>query len=198
MSSEVNPTIVLASTSIYRQELLKRICPDAQIESPRVDETPLDQESTIACAERLSIAKARFVAEQKTGRHIIIGSDQVAECEGRWLSKPGTPDNAVNQLEHASGKTAFFHTGLCVWDTNTNRYHSEVISTEVRFRVLEISEIERYVAAEDVLGCAGSAKSEGLGITLLDSILGLDPTALVGLPLIALSRMLRSYGVRLP
>lgn len=198
MSSEVNPVIVLASTSIYRQELLKRICPNVQVESPIADETPLDHESAIACAERLSIAKARSIANLKEERHIIIGSDQVAECDGRWLSKPGTLANAVSQLKHASGKTALFHTGLCVWDTSTNSYDSEVISTEVRFRKLESSEIERYIALEDVLGCAGSAKSEGLGITLLDSILGPDPTALVGLPLITLSRMLRVCGVQLP
>ena len=198
MSSEVNPVIVLASTSIYRQELLKRICPNVQVETPIADETPLDHESAIACAERLSIAKARSIAKLKEERHIIIGSDQVAECDGRWLSKPGTLANAVSQLKHASGKTAFFHTGLCVWDTSTNSYDSEVISTEVRFRKLESSEIERYIALEDVLGCAGSAKSEGLGIALLDSILGPDPTALVGLPLITLSRILRVCGVQLP
>ncbi|MDC1311257.1 Maf family nucleotide pyrophosphatase [Burkholderiales bacterium] len=198
MSSEANPIIILASTSIYRKDLLERICSGIQVESPNVDETPLDQESPSACAERLSISKARSIAESKKGGHIVIGSDQVAECEGRWLSKPGTISNAIDQLQYASGRTAIFYTGLCLWDTNTHLYHSEVIHTEVAFRVLELAEIKRYVAKEDVLGCAGSAKSEGLGITLLDSILGPDPTALVGLPLIALSKALRKHGVRLP
>ena len=198
MSPEAKPIIILASTSIYRKELLERICSDIQVESPDVDETPLEQENATACAERLSVAKARSIAQLKKGGHIVIGSDQVAECEGRWLSKPGTVNNAIDQLQYASGRTAVFHTGLCVWDTNTHRYQSEVIDTEVKFRELELPEIQRYVATEDVLGCAGSAKSEGLGITLLESIFGSDPTALVGLPLIALSNMLRRHGLNLP
>ncbi|MBA4740649.1 MAG: septum formation protein Maf [Burkholderiales bacterium] len=198
MSSEAKPIIILASTSTYRQELLRRICPEFEVKEPIVEETPLDQESAVACAKRLSIAKAGSVAELQTVGRIVIGSDQVADCEGRWLSKPGTTSNAIDQLQYASGRTAVFYTGLCVWNTNTHRYDSEVINTEVKFRDLELSAIERYVAKEDVLGCAGSAKSEGLGITLLDSILGDDPTALVGLPLIALSRILRRHGITLP
>ncbi|MDA1331778.1 MAG: Maf family nucleotide pyrophosphatase [Proteobacteria bacterium] len=197
MGSYSTPIIVLASTSIYRQELLKRICKNFQVVSPKVDETPLPNEDARLCAERLSIAKARAVAHL-TGRDLIIGSDQVAECDGRRLSKPGSLDKAIEQLKFASGRTAFFYTGICVLNRHTNKYQSLVVDTEVTFRQLSLSEIQRYVETEDVLGCAGSAKSEGLGITLLESILGSDPTALVGLPLIALSRMLRDEGVTLP
>jgi septum formation protein len=197
MSSRTLPIIVLASTSIYRRELLGRIYQDFQVESPNVDETPLPNEDARVCAERLSIAKARAITSL-SGKDFIIGSDQVAECDGVRLSKPGSLDKAIEQLKFASGRTAFFYTGVCVLNAHTNVHQSVVVDTEVTFRQLSLSEIERYVEAEDVLGCAGSAKSEGLGITMLESILGSDPTALVGLPLIALSRMLRDEGVILP
>jgi septum formation protein len=197
MSTDTPPIIVLASTSIFRRELLKRICQNFEVESPNVDETPLADEDARTCAERLSIAKARAVL-QLSGRDLIIGSDQVAECDGKRLSKPGSLDVAIEQLKFASGRTAFFYTGVCVLNLHTNTHESLVVDTEVTFRELSLIEIQRYVETEDVLGCAGSAKSEGLGITLLESILGSDPTALVGLPLIALSRMLRDEGVTLP
>ncbi|MDG1163147.1 MAG: Maf family nucleotide pyrophosphatase, partial [Burkholderiales bacterium] len=165
--------------------------------SPNIDETPLANEKANNCSERLAIAKARIIAKTQTNA-LVIGSDQVAECDGQRLSKPGNIDNAIAQLTFASGKLAQFYTGVCVWNTDSGRWRSEVVETKVRFRSLKQSEIKRYVETEDVLGCAGSAKSEGLGIALLESISGSDPTALVGLPLITVATMLREYGVRLP
>ena len=197
MTVEKSPIIVLASTSIYRRELLDRICKQFITLSPNIDETPLADENANNCSERLAIAKARIIAKTQTNA-LVIGSDQVAECDGRRLSKPGNIDNAIAQLTFASGKLARFYTGVCVWNTESGGFQSKVVETKVRFRSLKQWEIERYVETEDVLGCAGSAKSEGLGIALLESISGSDPTALVGLPLITVAAMLRDNGVNLP
>ena len=197
MTVEKSPVIILASTSIYRRELLGRICKQFITLSPNIDETPLTNENANNCSERLAIAKAQIIANTQTNA-LVIGSDQVADCDGQRLSKPGNIDNAIAQLTFASGKLAQFYTGVCVWNTSSGRWRSEVVETKVRFRSLKQSEIKRYVETEDVLGCAGSAKSEGLGIALLESISGSDPTALVGLPLITVATMLREYGVRLP
>ncbi len=197
MTVEKSPAIILASTSIYRRELLGRICNQFITLSPNIDETPLADENANSCSERLAIAKAQIIAKTQTNG-LVIGSDQVAECDGRRLSKPGDIDNAIAQLTFASGKLARFYTGICVWNAGSGRCRSEVIETKVKFRALKQSEIKRYVETEDVLGCAGSAKSEGLGITLLESISGSDPTALVGLPLITVATMLREHGVALP
>ena len=189
--------VVLASTSVSRRDLLGRILSHFDAVAPQVDEVPISGESPADCALRLSILKAKAGA-QKTDGDIYIGSDQVAECEGIWLSKPGNVQNALKQLALVSGKVARFHTGVCVFDRVTQTEHTASITTEVKFRVLTQDEIERYVSLEDVLACAGSAKSEGLGITLLESITGPDPTALIGLPLITLSSMLRRLGMSLP
>lgn len=190
-------TIVLASSSTYRKELLSRICKDFEVVAPEIDESRADHESAASCAERLSVLKAKAGKRLCRG-DLIIGSDQVAECDGQVLPKPGSAERAFEQLRQASGKIALFHTGLCLLDARNGEKQSKVIVTEVKFRALTDKEIQAYIAVEDVLGCAGSAKSEGLGISLLESINGPDPTALVGLPLISLSAMLRRTGLSLP
>ena len=189
--------IVLASTSTYRRELLERICKDFTVVAPNVDEAPISTETPTECAMRLSTEKARAGALLTSG-DIFIGSDQVAECDNQILHKPGTKEKAIAQLMFSSGKLAQFHTGVCVFDRTTDSHDCVAVTTEVKFRSLTLEEIKRYVDREDVLGCAGSAKSEGLGISLLDSIRGPDPTALIGLPLITLTRMLRDAGISLP
>jgi septum formation protein len=143
------------------------------------------------------VAKARAVAARHPGA-LIVGSDQVAYQGDQRFGKPGTRDKAIEQLRAMSGKTVVFHTGLCLLNTATGRVQLCGIPTEVRFRTLAEAEIHRYLDKEDALNCAGSARSEGLGIALLDYLRGDDPNALVGLPLIALCRMLRAEGVELP
>ncbi len=191
------PRLILASTSPFRRELLGRLQVPFEIVAPETDESALPGESAAATAERLSVAKARVVA----GRFpddLIIGSDQVAYLDERRFGKPGNRDNAAAQLRQMSGKTLIFHTGLCLLNAATGRVHLRGIPTEVRFRELSDADIDRYLDKEDVLNCAGSARSEGLGISLLEYLRGDDPNALVGLPLIALCDMLRAEGVPLP
>lgn len=186
--------LVLASTSPYRRELLSRLGLAFTVANPKTDETPLSGESPEMLALRLSEAKARAVA----GDHpdsLIIGSDQVATVDGRIYGKPGTHERAVAQLRELSGKTVNFFTGLCLHNTHTGQTQVRGIPTLVTFRNLGDSEIENYLRREPAYNCAGSAKSEGLGIALLSSLQGEDPNALVGLPLIALCDMLRHEGV---
>ncbi len=189
--------IVLASTSVYRRELLQRFGLPFETARPDIDESPLPDESPRATAERLAIEKARAVADQFPDT-LIIGSDQVAYMDEMRFGKPGTVERAVAQLSAMSGRSVIFHTALALLNTRTGQYQLEGVPTEVRFRTLSQEEIVRYVDKERPLDCAGSAKSEGLGITLLDALAGEDPNALVGLPLIALARMLRHEGVALP
>lgn len=189
--------LVLASTSPYRRELLGRLQLPFEVCSPETDETPLANELPAATAERLSLAKAQAVAERFSDA-LIIGSDQVAYCGTERFGKPGTRENALNQLRKLSGKTVIFHTGLCLLNSRTGRSHLRGVVTEARFRELGDAEIERYLDKEDALNCAGSARSEALGITLLEWMRSDDPTALVGLPLIALAEMLRAEGLALP
>lgn len=191
--------LVLASTSPYRRELLARLQIPFEAVSPETDETALPDESPVATAERLAEAKARAVAGRHPGA-LIIGSDQVAYVAAtlQRFGKPGTRENAIVQLRSMSGKAVVFHTGLCLLNTATGRTHLRGIPTEVRFRELSDAEIHRYIDKEDALNCAGSARSEGLGIALLEYLRGDDPNALVGLPLIALADMLRAEGVELP
>jgi septum formation protein len=189
--------LILASTSPYRRELLARLQLPFEAIAPDADETPLLDESAVATAERLSVAKARAVASRFPDA-LIIGSDQVAYLGESRFGKPGTRENAISQLRAMSGKTVIFHTGLCLLNSATGRLHLRGIPTEVRFRELSDVEIHRYLDKEDALNCAGSARSEGLGISLLESLRGDDPNALVGLPLIALCDMLRAEGVELP
>lgn len=189
--------LVLASTSAYRRELLTRFGLPFEIARPDIDESPLPDEAPRATAERLAIEKAKAVAEQFSDA-LIIGSDQVASMGSQRFGKPGTVDRAVAQLRSMSGQTVIFDTALALINTRSGRIQVEVIPTEVRFRALSDDEIVRYVERERPLDCAGSAKSEGLGITLLDALRGDDPNALIGLPLIALARMLRNEGLALP
>jgi len=189
--------LVLASTSSYRRMLLERFQLAFETASPQVDESPLSHETPPATANRLAIEKARAVAAQYPDA-LIIGSDQVAHMENEIFGKPGTSERAIAQLRRMSGQTVIFHTALAVLNTRSGRIRSESVPTRVKFRDLTDEEITRYVDKEQPLDCAGSAKSEGLGIALLDSLSGDDPTALIGLPLIALSRMLRAEGLQLP
>ncbi len=189
--------LVLASTSVYRRELLQRFGLPFDIARPDLDESPLPEETPWATAERLAVEKARAVASQFDSA-LIIGSDQVAYMDGARFGKPGTVERAIAQLKSMSGRSVIFHTALAVLNTRTSHVQVDAVPTEVRFRTLSDEEIVRYVDKERPLDCAGSAKSEGLGITLLDALRGDDPNALVGLPLIALARMLRNEGVALP
>ncbi|HTY02472.1 MAG TPA: Maf family nucleotide pyrophosphatase [Rhodocyclaceae bacterium] len=191
------PRLVLASTSPFRRQLLERLQIPFEALAPDVDESPLNGENPVETAERLSAAKARAVVAQCPGA-LIIGSDQVAYRGIFRFGKPGTRDNAVAQLKALSGQTVVFHTGICLLNAATGVTQVRGVPTEVRFRNLSDVEIERYVEKEDALNCAGSARSEGLGIALLDYMRGDDPNALVGLPLIALCEMLRAEGVLLP
>ncbi|WP_031363452.1 Maf-like protein [Caballeronia sordidicola] len=190
------PRLILASSSRYRRELLERLRIPFDVITPDIDETPMDRETPEATAVRLSIAKARAAATRVTNASgaLVIGSDQVATCDGRQIGKPGTHDSARAQLQSMRGKSVEFHSALCLFDSRTDHLQSADIVTRVQFRELSDAEIEAYLLAETPYDVAGSAKSEGLGIALVDAIHSDDPTALVGLPLIALSRMLRAAG----
>ena len=189
--------LVLASTSPFRRELLNRLEISFKTANPQTDESALPGESPEELALRLSEAKARAVVPLFPDA-LIIGSDQVAHLGDEVFGKPGTEARAIAQLQRMRGQTVVFHTALALLNTRTGHLQVEGIPTQVRFRNLSDDEIRRYVAKEQPLDCAGSAKSEGLGITLLDAMPGEDPTALIGLPLIALSRMLRAEGLELP
>ncbi|HEL3864809.1 TPA: septum formation inhibitor Maf [Stenotrophomonas maltophilia] len=188
-------TLVLASTSRYRRELLQRLALPFECARPEVDETPSSGEAPLDLAVRLAAAKAADVAARHPGAW-VIGSDQVADLEGRPLGKPGTVDAACAQLAAMAGRTVRFHTAISL--TRGGESLAALDLTEVRFRHLDAAEIARYVAAEQPLDCAGSFKCEGLGISLFEAIDSRDPTALVGLPLIALCGLLRRAGFRVP
>ena len=187
--------IVLASTSPYRRELLARLGLPFEVANPLADENPLPDESPENLALRLSEVKAWAVAAAYPDA-LIIGSDQVATVDGKIYGKPGTHERAVAQLRELSGKTVNFFTGLCLFDAKNGKVEVRGIPTLVKFRDLSDAEIENYLKREPAYDCAGSAKSEGLGIALLASMQGDDPNALVGLPLIALCDMLRNKGVQ--
>lgn len=189
--------LVLASTSAYRRMLLERLQLPFVTARPDVDETPLPGELPPDTANRLALAKAQAVAERFEDA-LIIGSDQVAHMGSEIFGKPGTEERAIAQLQRMNGRSVVFHTALALINTRSGKVHLDSVPTEVRFRRLSDAEIVRYVEREQPLDCAGAAKSEALGITLLDALSGDDPTALVGLPLIALSRMLRAEGLLLP
>ncbi|WP_374326456.1 nucleoside triphosphate pyrophosphatase [Azonexus sp.] len=188
------PTLVLASTSPYRRELLARLGLPFVVANPQTDESPFPGESPEALALRLSAAKARAVADTYPDA-LIIGSDQVATVDGKIYGKPGDHQRAVAQLRELSGKTVNFFTGLCLYNSRSGRSQVRGVPTLVSFRQLADQEIENYLRREPAYNCAGSAKSEGLGIALLSSLQGDDPNALVGLPLIALCDMLREEGM---
>ena len=189
--------VVLGSTSRYRAELLRRLIPDFDQRAPGTDESALTGEAPEARALRLAIAKAEAAACGLQGA-LVIGSDQVAELDGLILDKPGSAENARRQLAACSGRTVQFHTALCVLDTRDGRRYTHVDHTRVSFRSLAAPDIERYVEREQPLDCAGSFKCEGLGISLFERIDNEDPTALIGLPLIALARMLRECEMDIP
>lgn len=188
--------LVLASTSPYRKQLLSRLGYPFEIIAPKTDETPLAGESPAATALRLSELKARAVAAQYPDA-LIIGSDQVAHQGSTTFGKPGTHENAVHQLLQLSGNTIDFVSGLCVLDSANGRAETRASVTRVSFRELSETTIEAYLRKEQPYDCAGSAKSEGLGIALIARMECDDPTALVGLPLIALCDLLETHGLRL-
>lgn len=187
--------LVLASTSPYRRELLARLRLDFEVARPEVDETPGPGEPPSQLAARLAAAKAAAIAALRPGAW-VIGSDQVADLDGRPLGKAGGREAAIDQLRAMSGRTVVFRTAVCVMRGSQSLAADD--ATAVRFRALSDAEIARYVDAEQPFDCAGSFKSEGLGIALFDAIETRDPTALVGLPLIATARLLREAGFPLP
>ncbi len=195
--SNLHRTLILGSTSRYRRELLGRFRLPFDTASPDVDETPLPGEAPAALALRLALAKAHAVAAQFP-EAIVMGSDQVADLNGQPLGKPLVHDKAMAQLRAMSGQSVLFHTAVAVVCKETGFAQADTAVVRTVFRSLSDAEIERYLRAEEPYDCAGSAKSEGLGITLLDAIESDDPTALIGLPLIRTARLLRAAGVVLP
>jgi len=196
MTSAAQRPLILGSTSPYRRELLARLRLPFDVVAPQVDETPHDAERPDQLACRLAMAKARAVA-QLHPHAVVIGSDQVADHAGTPLGKPLVHEAAVAQLQRMSGQDIVFQTAVAVVCIETRFAQMELAQVQVRFRVLADADIQAYLLAEQPYDCAGSAKSEGLGIALLDAILSDDPTALVGLPLIRTCRLLRQAGVRL-
>ena len=191
------PRLILGSTSRYRAELLRRLCDRFEQRAPGTDEAPIAGEPAPTRATRLAIAKS-FAAAQGQSDAWVIGSDQVAALGELILDKPGSVERACAQLAACSGRTVHFHTAVCLLDTRDGRQQVHVDHTQVRFRELSDAEILRYVERELPLDCAGSFKCEGLGISLFSRIESVDPTALIGLPLIALAHLLRSAGMQLP
>jgi MAF protein len=187
-------TLVLASTSPYRRELLERIGIPFETASPNVDETVVNGETPEQLVKRLAEAKARAVAETYPGA-LVIGSDQVAVLDNQILGKPGNHETAVQQLSNASGKKVLFLTGLCLLNVETGKTQINVDKFSVEFRQLTSSQIENYLQREKPYNCAGSFKSEGLGISLFKKMDGDDPNALIGLPLISLINMLSAEGL---
>ncbi len=181
--------IILASTSPFRKAILDKLGIDFDIAAPETDETPLENETPQQLVERLSIAKAKAIAD-KTENALVIGSDQVSVINGEIIGKPHTHEKAVKQLLNASGKTVTFYTGLCLYNSSTHQYQSEVVPFNVVFRSLEEKQIENYLKKEKPYNCAGSFKSEALGIVLFEKLVGDDPNTLMGLPLIRLVKML--------
>ncbi|MFY7864465.1 Maf family nucleotide pyrophosphatase [Roseateles sp.] len=186
--------LILGSTSRYRRELLERLRLPFEVCAPNVDESALPQEAPADLAQRLALAKANAIAQQHP-KAIIIGSDQVADLNGTALGKPGTHERAVEQLQAMSGQTVIFHTALAVVCAESGFTAVDTTVVRTRFRTLSAAEIESYLQAEQPYDCAGSAKSEGLGISLLAAIESDDPTALIGLPLIRTCEMLRQAGL---
>ena len=189
-----NPPLVLASTSRYRRELLGRLRWPFEVTAPGIDEAALPGERPAQTALRLAEAKARAVARIRRDA-LIIGSDQVADCDGMAVSKPAGPADAARMLGALSGRTIVFHTGLALVNATSGRVQCECIDVSSTFRKLTAAQIGAYLEREEPYDCAGAVKSEALGIALFERIASDDPTALIGLPLIALTRMLRSEGL---
>lgn len=195
MSESIHRKLILGSTSPYRRELLERLRIPFDVVAPDVDEAALAGETPPQLARRLALAKARAVAAQFPNC-VVIGSDQVADLDGESLGKPGTHPRAVAQLRQMRGKTVVFQTAVAVVCFDSDFEQVDLAQVKVRFRDLTDSEIEAYLQAEKPYDCAGSAKSEGLGISLLEAIDNDDPTALVGLPLIRTCRMIKTAGIK--
>nr|WP_316640608.1 Maf family nucleotide pyrophosphatase [uncultured Roseateles sp.] len=191
---QTRPALILGSTSRYRRELLERLRLPFMVAAPDVDETPLPEETPVALARRLALAKARAVAALHP-QAIVIGSDQVADLNGQSLGKPGTHERAVAQLRAMRGQAVVFQTAVAVVCQATGFEAQDLAPVTVRFRDLSDAEIEAYLRAEEPYDCAGSAKSEALGIALVSAMESDDPTALVGLPLIRVCTMLRAAGL---
>jgi septum formation protein len=194
--SKLQRALILGSTSRYRRELLQRLRVPFDVVSPDVDETPHPSEAPSDLAMRLALAKAKAVAALHPNA-VVIGSDQVADLNGEPLGKPGTHERAVLQLQKMRGQTVVFQTAVSVVCQASGFEQTELAQIKVRFRELSDAEIEAYLRAEEPYDCAGSAKSEGLGIALLDAIDNDDPTALIGLPMIRTARLLRTAGIEL-
>lgn len=190
-------SIILGSTSPFRKELMEKLKIAFSTDSPDIDETRLENETPEDMVRRLSVEKAKKVAENHTNA-LIIGSDQCAVLDGEVMGKPGNHENAFKQLEKSSGKQVTFYTGLCLLDTETNQYQLDCIPFYVTFRDLSEAEINHYLYLDEPYNCAGSFKSEGLGITLFSKMQGDDSSSLIGLPLIGLCSMLRQHGISLP
>lgn len=188
------PRLVLASTSPFRKTILEKLGIQFDVSAPDIDESPLASETPEQLVGRLACAKAMKVAEAYP-EALVIGSDQVAVIDGQILGKPGNHQKAIGQLQQASGKTVTFLTGLCLHNVVTGKNQVEVVPFKVVFRELTTSQIENYLQAEQPYNCAGSFKSEGLGIALFERLEGEDPNTLIGLPLIRLVRMLEKEGV---
>lgn len=195
--TSTTPRLILASSSAYRRELLGRLRLPFEVMVPDIDESPLPGEAPESTALRLARAKAQAVAARAPGA-VVIGSDQVATLDGEQIGKPGNHDAALAQLQKMRGRRVVFHTALCLWDGRaallTGGAQLENIQTFVTFRDLPDAELDAYLRLEQPYDCAGSAKNEGLGIAILEKIDSTDPTALTGLPLIALTGMLRKAG----
>ena len=196
-SHRTPPPLILGSTSVYRAELLRRLQLPFTTVQPNVDETPLSGETPLLLAKRLALAKANAVADRHPDA-VVIGSDQVADLHGEALGKPGNHGRATQQLKAMSGQLVIFHTAVAVVYKEQACTLEAVSQIRVQFRTLTDDEIDRYLRIEQPYDCAGSAKSEGLGISLLSQIDNDDPTALIGLPLIKTCEMLRTAGIQVP
>ncbi|MGO4277390.1 septum formation protein [Cupriavidus sp. OV038] len=192
-SSAIHPPLILGSSSPYRRELLARLRIPFDVAVPDIDETPLAGEAPEATALRLSRRKAEAIAARHPGA-LVIGSDQVCTLDGAQIGKPGSHEKALAQLQQMRGRTVTFHSALCLLDSRTGEAQLADVQTRATFRDLPDAELDAYLRLETPYDCAGSAKAEGLGIALLARVESDDPTALIGLPLIALTGMLRAAG----
>ncbi len=188
--------IILASSSVYRKELLSRILDDFDCLSPDIDETPFPDEEPIEHVARLAEQKALAIAV-KNPSAIVIGSDQICVLDGKIIGKPGNQANAINQLSNCSGKSVYFYTSLCVTNGSSEPNDITVVTTKVTFKELTEQQIKNYIERENPIDCAGSFKCEGLGIVLFEAIESKDPTALIGLPLIETVKSLAKNKVNL-
>lgn len=193
----MQPSVILASTSRYRAELLQRLRIEFRQIAPDCDETPLPQEKASELVQRLAAGKAKSIAVQNT-YDLVIGSDQVASCNGAIIGKPGSHETAIEQLRSLSGQTVSFLTGLCVMHEQSQKTLQCLVTTDVSFKTLSPDQIERYLSADKPYDCAASFRSEGFGSTIVENISSDDPTAIIGLPVIKVAEFLDQLGLALP